>query len=65
MGRKCFHIPQEELYFMTYGKWKDIFDSYKFINNFQAKRALYADAEEETKKYQDEHRPVDNDIMNL
>ena len=50
---------------MTYGKWKDIFDSYKFINNFRAKRSLYADAEEETKKYQDDHRPVDNNIMNL
>lgn len=47
---------------MTFGRWVDILHEYKFLYNFETKRMLYKDEEEETKAYQQEHRPVDSTL---
>ena len=51
-------FTQQEAERLTFGKWSDIFHSYREIYNFKAKGSLYADIEKEIKQYQEEHQPV-------
>lgn len=64
LARIRFGCTPREVEFMTYGEWADQFNTYKFIYNFEAKQLIYSDAEAETKKYQKEHRQID-DPMDL
>jgi len=57
-------LSNEEVEVMTFGRWVDIFHEYKFLYNFETKRSLYKDEEDEMKAYQQEHRPIDS-ILSL
>ena len=43
---------------MTFGKWVDVFHSYKEIYNFETKGGLYDDIEKEIEQYRRDHQPV-------
>lgn len=60
MARTEFLIPFDRVGFMTYGQYIDQFNAYTFIYNFKTKKCLYSDAEEEVKKYQQDHRKIDS-----
>lgn len=60
LGRSRFIISQEELETYTYGQWADVFHAYKQIWNFEAKRLLYRDIEEEAAEYRQTHQPIDD-----
>jgi hypothetical protein len=58
MGRSRFFISQEELECLTFAKWSEMFHAYRTIWNFEAKKSLYKDIEEEQKEYQLFHQPI-------
>lgn len=49
-------LDQKTLEYMTMGQWLDIFRSYRELYNFETKKMLYSDIEEEWKQYQLEHQ---------
>ena len=49
IARTKMGIPQREAELLTFGKWLDIFHEYKSIYNFETKRMLYKDIEDELK----------------
>lgn len=53
-----FGYSRDEAYRLSFGKWIDVFHSYKEIYNFETKGGLYADIEKEIEQYQREHQPV-------
>lgn len=60
MGRAKFLISQEELECLTFAKWSEIFHAYRTIWNFEAKRSLYQDVEDEQKEYNLTHQQIDD-----
>ncbi len=51
-------FTQKQLEFMTYGQWLDIYKSYREIYNFEAKKMLYKDVEDEIEKAKRENQPI-------
>lgn len=62
MARTKFGATEFECEFMQYGRWIDLFNTYKYIYNFETKQMLYADAEEETRRLAKEHQKIDNPL---
>lgn len=60
LGRTRFFIRQEELESWTYAMWKDTYHAYKQIWNFEAKKLLYKDIEDENAEYKRTHQPIDD-----
>ena len=60
MGRTRFLISQEELESLTFARWSEIFHAIRVIWNFEAKRCLYKDVEEEQKEYEMTHQPTED-----
>lgn len=60
MARVEFMIPYDVVGTMTYGRYLDQFQAYKYLHNFRIKRILYPDVEEEIKEYQQKHRKIDS-----
>lgn len=64
LGRSKFMLKQEELETCTYAEWASVFHAYKMIWNFEAKKMIYKDIEEENAEYRRTHQPIE-DINNL
>ena len=50
MGRTRFGYTQHELEKMRMGAWMDTHRAYRYIYNFETKKMLYGDVEEEQKE---------------
>lgn len=57
IARTRLGISQKEAEYMLFGKWLDIFQSYKELYNFETKRLVYKDVEDEMKRIQMENEP--------
>lgn len=58
MGRLRLHLDEERIYRMKYGEWAGLYKSYRQLYNFEAKRLLYKDVEDEAERYRLEHQPT-------
>lgn len=46
---------EKEVKRMTYGVWSDYFHAYKEIYNFETKKLIYKDIEDEQKEFRKNH----------
>jgi hypothetical protein len=60
MARIEFLIPYDIVGTLSFGRYMDQYQAYKYIHNFRVKNILYQDVEDEIKKYQQAHRKIDS-----
>ena len=60
MARVEMRIPYDEVGLMSWGRYLDQYQAYKYIYNFHTKGTLYADIEKEIQEYQQAHRKIDS-----